>query len=147
MASYVVTLVDPPTTLALRQQVLRPHQSVAEMAAETDAPGALAVAAVRDDLVLACAMAAPEALPEQPASPAPWRIRGMATAPEHRRAGLGSQVLERLLDEVRLRGGRTVWCNARVPARGLYLRAGFAVVGEPWEDPVIGPHLRMWRAI
>ena len=28
-------------------------------------------------------------------------------------------------------------------AQGFYERAGFVPVGEPWEEPGIGPHVRM----
>ncbi len=45
------------------------------------------------------------------------------------------------------RGGGLLWCNARLPAVTLYTRAGFVEVGEPWTDPVIGPHVVMWRTV
>jgi hypothetical protein len=40
-----------------------------------------------------------------------------------------------------------VWCNARTPARGFYERAGFAVEGEEFELPEIGPHVLMTLAL
>jgi hypothetical protein len=44
-------------------------------------------------------------------------------------------------------GGGILWCNARVPARGLYERGGLQQWGEVWEEPDIGPHIVMWRNI
>ncbi len=44
-------------------------------------------------------------------------------------------------------GGGMLWCNARLPALPLYRRAGFAEAGEPWDDPELGPHVVMWRAV
>jgi GNAT superfamily N-acetyltransferase len=76
-----------------------------------------------------------------------WRIRGMATAEGERGRGLGGAVLDRLLATAAERGGAAVWCNARVPAVGLYRRAGFHPVGEVFEVPVIGAHQPMWRAV
>ena len=76
-----------------------------------------------------------------------WRIRGMATWPENRGRGAGALVLDALLDHVRRSGGGLVWCNARTTAQAFYARAGFVVHGEEWEEPVIGPHVVMWREL
>jgi GNAT superfamily N-acetyltransferase len=74
----------------------------------------------------------------------------MATEPDARGLGAGSAVLAALLDHAGCFGAHPptrVWCNARVPARTLYERAGFTVVSEEFETPQIGPHLVMeWRA-
>jgi GNAT superfamily N-acetyltransferase len=72
-----------------------------------------------------------------------WRVRGMATAPGARGRGLGARVLAELLDHARAQGAALVWCNARIGALSLYERAGFDAVGEPFEEPGIGPHRRM----
>ena len=70
-------------------------------------------------------------------------MRGMATEPEARRRGAGSAVLTALIDHARENGATLVWCNARIGARTLYERAGFAVVSEQFEIDGIGPHYRM----
>ena len=148
VASLSIEQVDPASTVLLRREVLRPHQGFAELLAETDAiPDVFAIAALVERQVVSCALAGPEPCPDLPSAAEPWRVRGMATDPQHRGQGLGSRVLARVMEEVRRRGGRTIWCNARVPARALYERAGFRPVGDPWVDPVIGPHLRMCRAL
>ncbi len=136
-------LVDPALTVPLRRRVLRPHESEEQVAAAMTDPDVVAVGVVEDDRLVACALAQPEPCPDPVAGSRPWRLRGMATHPDLRGQGLGAAVLVRLLDEAAVRGADVVWCNARVPAMGLYERAGFVVLGEPWEDPVIGPHVRM----
>lgn len=73
-----------------------------------------------------------------------WRLRGMATAPEHRDRGVGALVLAGLVQHCRTQGGALLWCNARTPAQRFYERAGLVVVGDRWDDPAIGPHVRMW---
>ncbi|MCW2758814.1 MAG: family N-acetyltransferase [Nocardioidaceae bacterium] len=73
-----------------------------------------------------------------------WRIRGMATEPDHRGRGAGRLVLDALLEHARTNGGGGVWCNARLPAVAFYERAGFVTDGAEWTDPEIGPHVRMW---
>ncbi|MCW3019870.1 MAG: family N-acetyltransferase, partial [Solirubrobacterales bacterium] len=40
-------------------------------------------------------------------------------------------------------GAQRIWCNARTPARRFYERAGFGVISEEFELPMIGPHLVM----
>jgi SAM-dependent methyltransferase len=67
----------------------------------------------------------------------------MATTEQVRGQGIGAALLGRLLAHVLGRGGRRVWCNARVGARAFYERAGFIVEGEPYEIPEIGPHFLM----
>jgi len=78
-------------------------------------------------------------MPEGPG----WRVRGMATAPEARGRGYGALILAALLDHVRAQGGGLVWCHARELAVPLYERAGFEVVGEPYNLSGLGPHRRM----
>jgi len=50
------------------------------------------------------------------------------------------------LNAVRTADGDLLWCNARTSASGFYTRLGFAVVGEAFELPGIGPHHLMHRA-
>lgn len=79
-------------------------------------------------------------------SPA-WRLRGMATAPSARGAGVGAALLRACVEQVAARGGGELWCNARVSASGFYARHGFEVVGERFEIEDIGPHEVMRRAV
>jgi len=76
-----------------------------------------------------------------------WRVRGMATAEGWRGRGLGGAVLHALLERATARGAGVVWCNARVPAIAFYRRAAFREAGDVFEEPGIGPHLVMWRAV
>ena len=72
-----------------------------------------------------------------------WRLRGMASDPGRRGAGFGAAVLARGVVEVRARGGRLLWCNARTSAVPFYERHGLRTVGPEFEVPHIGPHFRM----
>jgi GNAT superfamily N-acetyltransferase len=78
-----------------------------------------------------------------------WQLRGMATDPAVRRAGVGRGLLELL--EQDLRADRTaapqLWCNARTPASGFYQRMGWEVVSEVFEIPTAGPHVRMTKRL
>jgi GNAT superfamily N-acetyltransferase len=67
----------------------------------------------------------------------------MATAEDRRREGVGAAVLAAVIEHVARNGGGLLWCNARAPAVSFYEKAGFTTRGEPWDDPVIGPHIAM----
>jgi GNAT superfamily N-acetyltransferase len=73
-----------------------------------------------------------------------YQLRGMATAPEARRMGLGKRVMEFMEQDLRAAGGTLLmWCNARVPAVEFYRSMGWEVVSDPFEIPTAGPHVRM----
>jgi GNAT superfamily N-acetyltransferase len=84
-------------------------------------------------------------LPERPEAAGAWQLRGMATLPEVQGRGFGRALVEACLAAVRGAGGTILWCNARTPAAGFYRRQEFAGIGEEFEIPTAGPHLRMWR--
>lgn len=76
-----------------------------------------------------------------------WRLRGMATREDLRGAGLGTALLDRVIDYVAGQGAAVLWCNARLAAVNLYLRAGLRTYGDPWQERNIGPHIVMWRPV
>src|SRR5689334_9495056 len=104
-----VRQVPMEATRALRQSVLRPHQTLQELAAH-ESPEAFAVGAFDGEALVAVGFVVPEGEPGE------WRIRGMATLPEKRGKGAGGAVLDALVELARERGAKRVWCNARVPA-------------------------------
>ena len=139
-AALAVREVDIERTRPLRQAVLRPHETVAQLARE-EPHDAFAVAAFDGDELIGVGIVAPDG------DPGGWRIRGMATVPSARRRGAGTAVLEALLAHARERGARRVWCNARTPAVAFYERPGMRVSSERFELPHIGPHVVMELAI
>ncbi|MGH9290945.1 MAG: GNAT family N-acetyltransferase [Acidimicrobiales bacterium] len=138
--------VDAAVTYSLRQRVLRPGRpaGAARFAIDDDPSTASFAARTPSGEVVSTAVVYPEPCPWMPERPHSWRLRGMATAPDRRGQGIGARVLRAALAHVAAAGGDFVWCNARVPARGLYERAGFRTHGPPWDDPEIGPHIAMW---
>jgi hypothetical protein len=146
--------VQASATWELRRMVLRPHETVDQLAlADDNDPSTGTFAAINeDDEILGTVRVAldPSPFPADTCassdSPA-WRLRGMATREDVRNAGIGSATLSRAVQHVADHHGGLLWCNARVPALNLYRRAGFVEHGEPWEDPDIGPHVVMWRLV
>lgn len=148
--SFTVSQVPVEETYPLRAKVLRnggPPEA-AKLAGD-DRPGVATFAATDDEgRMIGCIGLFPEPCPDLPEHPGKgWRIRGMATEDEWRSRGVGTQVLKAALEHVAAEGGGLVWCNARTRAAEFYRRAGFQEIGEPWDDPEIGPHVRMWREV
>ena len=136
VSELVVREVPIAETRPLRQAVLRPHQTLEELAGH-EPPGSYAVAAFGAEGVVAVGFVVPGG------GPGSWRIRGMATAPEARGRGAGAAILEALVRHALDHGATRIWCNARVRARALYERGGFRVASDEFELPEIGPHYVM----
>jgi GNAT superfamily N-acetyltransferase len=125
-------------TRALRRDVLRPYMTVDELA-DHEPANAVAFGAFKDDELIAVGLVGPEG------EPGDWRVRGMATRPDARGRGAGTEVLQALVEHAVANGATRVWCNARTRARSLYERAGFEATSGEFETPRIGPHYRMER--
>jgi GNAT superfamily N-acetyltransferase len=136
MAGSDVRPISLERTRPLRQAVLRPHQTLQELAAH-ESPDAFAVGVFEDGGLISVGFVTREG------GPGSWRVRGMATLPEHRGRGAGRAVLDALVHHAVTHGARRIWCNARTPARSLYERAGFSPASDEFELPEIGPHFLM----
>jgi len=138
-----ITTVPTARTIDLRWRVLRANQPRDACAYPgDDAPETFHLAALVDDEVVSVASFYAEPHPEV-VGLAPYRLRGMATAPELRGRGLGTELVRRGLMALTSRGADVLWCNARIGAVPFYERLGFARQGEVFELPMIGPHYVM----
>lgn len=73
------------------------------------------------------------------------RLRGMAVENDWRGRGVGT-VLVRQVHAIASERRQPLWCNARAAAVGFYEKLGWAVEGEQFDLPDIGPHFRMcWQ--
>jgi GNAT superfamily N-acetyltransferase len=142
-----VRRVAPEVTHDLRHRILRLHEAPEDLhlPADDDPRSGFFAAQTDQGRTVGTAVVFPEAPPwDDAADPAVhWRLRGMATEEGWRSRGIGTAVLTAAVDHVVAGGGRLLWCNARLPAVAFYERAGFARVGEEWDEPHIGPHVAM----
>jgi len=74
------------------------------------------------------------------------QFRKFATHCKKQRQGLGTQLLQHVLDEAAVMGARRIWCNARLDAAGFYRKLGFREVGEPFERDGL-QYVRMSREL
>lgn len=135
-ADMLVREVPVAQTRALRQAVLRPHQTIGELAAE-EPEIVFAAGAFQAGELIAVGLVMPEG------EPGAWRVRGMATAAQSRGRGAGAAILDALVRHARSNGATRIWCSARIAAVPFYERSGLAVSSEPYAVPHIGEHVAM----
>jgi YbgC/YbaW family acyl-CoA thioester hydrolase len=125
----------------VRQAVFSEEQGMAAelVADDSDAQALQAVAYNRFGVPVACGRLLR-------AAPGLAQIGRMAALATVRGAGLGTAVLDALLEAARERGDREVMLKAQSAAAPFYRRAGFAAVGEPFVEAGM-PHLEMRRAL
>jgi GNAT superfamily N-acetyltransferase len=146
--AVTVERVEAELTFPLRRRILRPHETLEQLVLRgDDDPQTAHYAAIVGGEVVGTASVRREAPPWAAQAPGLWRLRGMATAEEWRNRGVGATVLAAVVEHVRSHGGGLLWCTARTPASGFYLRAGFTTRGEEWVDPVLGPHIAMEQMV
>lgn len=135
--------IAPDLARDLRHEVLRPHQAPRTILYPgEDASDALTVGAFLDGAIVGVATVHPD-----PEASDAFRLRGMAVTADLRDRGIGSALLVRCIDHCASLGAALLWCNARTPAIRFYGRHGFAVVSDEWDEPDIGPHVRMERPL
>ena len=74
------------------------------------------------------------------------KIGRMAVLPEHRRRGIGRQLLDVALEMSRSAGIEHAELSAQAYVVPFYERAGFRAIGDPYEEAGI-PHRRMNREL
>lgn len=142
MADVIIRQAASQDTMPLRQLILRSGQPEASSIFPFDThPKGKHLVALKDGCLLGVGSILPEGRDGELSKNA-LRIRGMAVLPGRRGEGIGGMILMALLEHACADPAiMTVWCNARVPARALYDRAGFRQIGEPFDLPDIGPHV------
>jgi predicted GNAT family N-acyltransferase len=74
------------------------------------------------------------------------KIGRMAVLAAHRNRGAGRTIIGLLEREAAARGATLARLSAQARARGFYERAGYAVIGEPYDEVGI-PHVAMEKAL
>lgn len=141
--------MDGAVTTELRRAILRPGWPAGARMHGDEAPDAVHLAArAADGTVVGAAVLLPAAYPARPDAPAAWQLRGMATAAAVRGSGVGARIVGEAVRQVRARGGRLLWCQARESAISFYARNGFVGEGELFDHPETGiVHRLMYREL
>lgn len=152
-----VKLSKPADVLALRHQLLRPNQTIADCEYSSDHDVlARHFSAYHDNTQIGIVSVYQEVLKHVPGednlscfeNTIGWRIRGIAVLPEYRMRRVGQQLMMALKHYVWDRSephNHYIWCNARVVAMDFYKHQGFKAIGEEFELAGIGPHFVMYH--
>lgn len=124
----------------LRHKVLRPHMTLedCDYPHDNDAD-TFHLATIEGDRILCIGSFYKEKCPSLEGLK-PYRLRGMATEPDHRGRGLGRDLIHSALEHLRAQQADLLWCNARENALRFYTKLDFTTHGGPFDIPGIGPH-------
>ena len=78
---------------------------------------------------------------------AQFQLRGMAVLDEHRKKGLGEELLTHAESHIIMRAAELIWFNARIAAVPFYQRNGYKIKGELFDIPGVGPHYLMFKEL
>jgi len=142
-----IRFITAEETLPLRSRVLREGRPFDECRfAEDGEPGSFHLGAFRLGALIAMASWYPKDVEGRGGRG--FQLRGMAVAPELQRTGSGSTLLGAGENHIRARRlADYLWCNARLRAIPFYERHGWAVIGDEFEIPEVGPHRRMLKRL
>jgi GNAT superfamily N-acetyltransferase len=135
--------------LPLRQRVLRIGFDIEQAKFPGDENPTTLHAAVFDHAnAISCATLMLDPWDDQPA----WRLRGMTTDSGWQSRGIGTALLQYLIDWAItdppiFQPISIFWCNARVPAIAFYERLGWTVASDEFVFPTAGPHRKMVRRL
>lgn len=128
----------------LRHKVLRPHMTLADCDYPHDNDAnTFHLAKVEADRILCIGSFYMESSPALKGWKQ-YRLRGMATEPDRRGAGLGSELIQFAREHLRTQKADLLWCNARENALPFYAKLGFTKQGSAFDIPGIGPHYLLW---
>tara|TARA_B100000886_G_scaffold324357_1_gene268968 strand:- start:6849 stop:7283 length:435 start_codon:yes stop_codon:yes gene_type:complete len=137
--------VDVEIIRPLRSLVLRPRQPIESSDYDKDKElHTLHYANIVNQKICSVATFYPEPMLEVEALVA-YRLRGMATHPNHRRQGLASSIMLQAVLDIQKLGCDLLWCKARLVAIDFYESLGFIKVGPIYEIEGIGPHYSMFK--
>lgn len=133
-------------TLPLRSSVLRPGQPIENCRyIEDSLPTTFHLGALIEGQIVSNGTFMKDVCPFFTTEPTAYRLRGMATDPDFRGLQLGSEILKKAEEILRLRGCKLLWFNARETAFVFYEKNGFVLVGDMFDIPTVGPHKVMYK--
>jgi GNAT superfamily N-acetyltransferase len=141
---FRITTVDE--ILPLRHAILRAGRPIetARFAGDDD-PRSLHLAGISGRRMIACLTFLPHPLDDRPA----WQLRGMAVGDQFQGQGIGGRLLAHAEQLLRQPSGAKIlcWCNARVTAARFYESHGWQRLGEAFDIPEVGAHIRMSKIL
>jgi GNAT superfamily N-acetyltransferase len=113
--------ITPQLTWTLRQEILYPNSTVAEMHMEEDDTGLHFGGFIDNQLIGVVSLF------ERDNS---FQFRKFAIRKAYQKKGFGTEMLIYLENHVKQSGAGILWCNARITAADFYIRSGFVRTGN-----------------
>ena len=142
-----VRLIAATDTYTIRQEILRPTQSIDDCKYEGDLDESTFHVGAFVDGKLICIGSFYQEAQEGLEGDKPYRLRGMATLPAYRGNGIGKQLIEYSEEILNERGCELWWCNARTSAGRYYKKLGLIQLGDIFVIDPIGPHVKMYKKL
>lgn len=148
MSAVEVRRISAEETIVVRWPILRPgFPRETAVFPSDEAESTIHLGGYLDGKLVGVASIYVASMPGHPEVAAAWQLRGMATLPEVRGAGVGRALLAACEDAACHEAGAFIWCNARVAAAEFYRKHGWRVIGDEFDIPTVGPHYRMMREL
>ncbi|KAA0562536.1 GNAT family N-acetyltransferase [Bacillus sp. CH30_1T] len=142
-----IRFISATDTYAIRQQILRPTQSIEECHYVGDSDdSSFHIGVFEGEVLISIGSFYQEAQPGLNGY-LPYRLRGMATLTDYRGKGIGKQLIEHSEKVLKEKGCELWWCNARISAGPYYEKLGLTQLGDVFEIEPIGPHVIMYKQI
>jgi ribosomal protein S18 acetylase RimI-like enzyme len=139
--------IKPEMLYDIRHSILRPHQPYEACIYDTDNDaGAFHVGAFHQEKLISIASFYVEKHPDL-SYKTQYRLRAMATLPEHRQLGAGRAVVQFAESRIKENKAEILWCMGRTNVQGYYEKLGFQAYGEVFDYPPIGPHIVMYKEL
>ncbi len=136
-------------THQLRQQLLRPTQSVKEMDFPGDRDSTTKHFGAVEGTGELVGIASIFYVQHKHLTDAHWQLRMMATISRVRRYGVGKALVREIESYCKLQSLAPciIWANARIGALEFYQSMGYLSKGDEFELPPIGPHQLIYKHI
>jgi GNAT superfamily N-acetyltransferase len=143
--TYSVRRILPNETWAIRALVLWPEKQPDSSCALPDDgdAGVMHFGVTRGSVVVGVGTFMPQTHLDLEASIG-YRLRAMATHPDHRGRGVGARLIRHAEGVLRDGGEGGIWADARKVALGFYAGLGWEVSGPFYTVPKRGPHRLVW---
>lgn len=144
----MIRFITTEDTIPLRSSVLRNGLPIKESYFDGDnAPSTFHLGFFTEENQLVCILTCKKdnhgKLPKDA-----YRLRGMATHPDHRRKGYAAQLLHAAIVHIKTQlHVDYLWFNARVDAFPFYESLGFEFMSEEFDIPTAGPHREMFKLL
>ncbi|RKR80247.1 acetyltransferase (GNAT) family protein [Mucilaginibacter gracilis] len=113
--------ITPQLTWRLRHEVLYPDIPIYKMWMDEDDDGYHFGAFTESELVAVVSLFS---------KGSDFQFRKFAVHPSVQGRGMGKALLNYVIAFAKAEGAQRLWCNARLPAIGFYLKSGFKQTGE-----------------